>query len=405
MRVRAVRLFRLGSPGPGRRARLLPALLLCLGLGSCTTQEFLLPEMQGVPLQVLWKEWREPLSLLPPDVRMRPALGQIGDAPVSFMAGGTRIWATDLRTGLFVWERGLDPGDAVSSGLTLHDGTLYLTTREGHLLALSSTDGSEKYRTYLSGEAIVPVAATDDRIVVRTSAGLVLALRPRDGSEVWSIQLEEPRLTLRGTAVPVLRQNSVLILTDSCRLLGLQLEDGTRLFNVALSAPKGVTELDRLIDGDGTPAEIAGTVYTSCYKGEMRALNLVQGNLSWSAEIPSLRDLLQYRDSVYVVDTEGVVVRVHRGNGRDLWRQGDLEGRNPTHPLLWNDWLALGDHQGYIHLLSRTDGKILGRTRPLCGPGKLPNSRVCGQIRELVPTPEGLLALSEMGWVALLAPL
>lgn len=45
-----------------------------------------------------------------------------------------------------------------------------------------------------------------------------------------------------------------------------------------------------------------------------------------------------------------------------LWESDALEGRNLTAPTFVDGKLALGDYQGYVHLLNASDGEIMGRT-------------------------------------------
>ena len=68
------------------------------------------------------------------------------------------------------------------------------------------------------------------------------------------------------------------------------------------------------------------------------------------------------RSSVFVVDAEGVVVALDQRTGAERWRQQSLRARTVSAPVLVGDYIAVGDYNGYLHLLSRQDGSFVART-------------------------------------------
>ena len=52
-----------------------------------------------------------------------------------------------------------------------------------------------------------------------------------------------------------------------------------------------------------------------------------------------------------------------RSTGASEWRQDELRNRKLTAPEPVDDYVAVGDFEGYVHLLSRYDGRIVARAR------------------------------------------
>jgi outer membrane protein assembly factor BamB len=75
-------------------------------------------------------------------------------------------------------------------------------------------------------------------------------------------------------------------------------------------------------------------------------------------------------------------------SGKTFWRQGDLANRLLSAPLSLGDRVAVGDVEGYVHILSREDGSFLGRIR-------VDKSPVMPQLTELGVS--GLLAQTRDG--------
>ena len=48
-------------------------------------------------------------------------------------------------------------------------------------------------------------------------------------------------------------------------------------------------------------------------------------------------------------------------NGDVLWRVDRFINRGLSAPAVWGDRIAVADAQGYLHLLSKADGRTLGR--------------------------------------------
>jgi len=64
---------------------------------------------------------------------------------------------------------------------------------------------------------------------------------------------------------------------------------------------------------------------------------------------------------VYVVDDKGGVQAFDRSNGASIWKQDVLAKRRIGGPQLIGDEVGVVDVEGYLHLLSRSDGAYVGR--------------------------------------------
>jgi len=54
---------------------------------------------------------------------------------------------------------------------------------------------------------------------------------------------------------------------------------------------------------------------------------------------------------------------LNRYNGSTLWRQDKLLRRRLTAPEAYNNYIVVGDYDGYLHWLNREDGKIVARNK------------------------------------------
>ena len=64
-----------------------------------------------------------------------------------------------------------------------------------------------------------------------------------------------------------------------------------------------------------------------------------------------------------MVDAEGGVSAIAEGGQSIVWTQTVLARRRLTEPAALSGVVAVGDFDGYLHLLGQLDGQLIGRTR------------------------------------------
>ena len=266
---------------------------------------------------------------------------------------------TDLATGDLLWEKNLNTN--TSTGPSLEDGQLYVGTSQGEIIALSPETGEVRWRKTLTSEILATPRAKDGIVVVRTVDGKMYGLSATDGQHRWLYSRDVPLLTLRGTSAPVISNGIVMMGSDSGKLTALTLQEGTVLWEKTIAAPKGRTEIERIIDIDAELVVVKDVVYVVSYQGRLAAVQINSGRIHWARDMSSYSgmDVDPYR--VYITDAEGYVWAINRFNGATIWRQDKLLRRDLTAPALQKSYLVVADYNGYVHWLSREDGHFVAR--------------------------------------------
>lgn len=99
------------------------------------------------------------------------------------------------------------------------------------------------------------------------------------------------------------------------------------------------------------------------YNGRVVALEATQGDVLWEADLSSRHTPILVGDFLFVVTDDSQVVALDANNGREIWRNDDLEDRWLTAPAFADGRLVFGDFEGYLHLIDAREGDIVGRTR------------------------------------------
>ncbi|MYD45341.1 MAG: outer membrane protein assembly factor BamB [Gammaproteobacteria bacterium] len=277
---------------------------------------------------------------------------------------GDVIWRTqvgnpDRRSWLDISNRS-DPS-FVSGGIGVGTGKVFVGTVRGELIALNMDDGSEIWRETLSSEILAPAAATSDVVVVQTSDGKMYALESESGETRWTFDTQDPIVTLRGTASPVLSDGLAYAGFANGLLAAVELESGFPRWEQRLKIPEGTSELERINDVDGRPLILGQVVYAANHQGTVQARRRSDGFMLWEKPNPSFHALAEGLELVFVVTDDDLVVAAQQESGNEAWIQEAFKNRILTDPLAFHNYIVVGDDKGYLHVIAQRDGRPLGR--------------------------------------------
>jgi len=339
----------------------LAGLAGCSGVEDTAAPPAELPDFEaGARISTVWQE-RTGSIFNERWIRLQPWRGE--DVLVSANVGG-QVTARDPANGKRRWKRQLD--DWISAGVAGDEDYTYVGERDGDVVALNLDDGSEHWRRNVSGELIGQPAPADGYVVVRTVDGRVIALERDDGTRRWTYNSDVPSLSLRGKSRPVPVPGGVLVGLDNGRLVALQGEVGQPIWRSQIQEPAGDSPIARLADIDGSIGAGRRAVFAVTYQGHLARIRPQEGEIAWREEMSSYRGLRIDGERLYVTEANSHVRAVSPSNGRTLWRQDKLAHRQLTAPvpIPGTDYLIVGDYNGYVHVITRADGRIVARHRP-----------------------------------------
>ena len=295
--------------------------------------------------------------------KLRLALGLAGDSDTLYAASRDgEVRALEAANGRTRWRADLDV--PLSAGPGAGPGLVVLGTNQGEVIALESASGKVRWKAKVRGEVLAAPLVTDERVVVRTVDARLRALAARDGKEQWVVDEMVPRLSLRGTAAPVLAGDAVVCGFDSGKVIAVSLAGGETLWQSQVSTPRGRSELERLADVDSAVRVAGNDVYAVGYQGRVAMLALDSGQVWWGRDLSSYSGLAIDDDQLYVATSDGDVVALRRRDGTVLWQQEGLKRRGLSTPGVVGNAVVVGDFEGYLHWLDRGTGTFVAREHP-----------------------------------------
>lgn len=281
---------------------------------------------------------------------------------------GKRIWRVQFGGedgGFFSSLNFMDRKDPsfVSGGVGAGSGYILLGTTDGEVVAFAAGDGVEQWRSNVGSEVLAPPITGDDMVFVQTIDGRLLALEGDTGQIRWSYDIQVPVLTLRGTATPVFDGDVVYAGFANGTMSAVGAVNGQPIWEHRLMLPEGRSELDRMVDVDASPLVRGPLVYGVSYQGKVKALRRSDGQALWELDMSSYLDFGEGYGQIYVVDDADRVIAIDQQTAQEAWRQDGLSLRKLSSPLVFSNYLAVGDNDGYLHILAQSDGRFLGRRK------------------------------------------
>jgi outer membrane protein assembly factor BamB len=141
--------------------------------------------------------------------KLRLALGLSGDSGTLYAASRDgEVRALDAANGRTRWEANLKV--PLSAGPGAGPALVVVGTNQGEVIALESATGKVRWKAKVGGEVLAAPLVAEGLVVVRTVDARLRALAASDGKEQWVVDELVPRLSLRGTAPPVLSGEAVI---------------------------------------------------------------------------------------------------------------------------------------------------------------------------------------------------
>jgi outer membrane protein assembly factor BamB len=272
-----------------------------------------------------------------------------------------RVVELSAETGKQLWQTKTDA--PISAGPGVGGGLVLVGTSDAQVLALSIDDGSIVWRAQVSSEVLAVPRIDLGVAVIQTADGTITGLNSSDGHQLWVTDHSVPVLSLRGTSSPAVERGVIIAGFANGKVAALTMSNGFQAWETSIAIPMGRSEIDRLVDVDADPIIVGDTVYVVSYQGKIAIIDLRNGNVGWSRDMSSYAGLGVDFSQVYVTDVDSKVWALSRDNGVSVWKQEKLHNRALTAPEPFGSYVAVGDFEGYLHLLSTFDGRIAGRVR------------------------------------------
>ena len=198
-------------------------------------------------------------------------------------------------------------------------------------------------------------------MIVQSYDGRLQALSAEDGAELWVYDSNLPVLSLRGTSTPIIFERIAIAAFGNGKVQAFDLETGAVRWEARVAIAQGRSEIDRIVDIDGSMMLVGTTLFAVSYQGRVAAMDVATGRKLWQEDVSSYSGIDQGFGNIYIAEETGTVIAFYRNGQGVRWEQPALTNRRVSTPKAIKGYVAVGDLDGYVHLLSQVDGHFVGR--------------------------------------------
>lgn len=267
------------------------------------------------------------------------------------------VTAIDAQNGEILWQ--VETGSHVSTAVGSDGVTAAVVTTNNELVVVRAS--GEAWRVRLSSRVFTAPLVAGQRVFVLGADRSVSAFDGTNGARLWR---QSPRvadalvLQQAGLLAPF---GNTLMVGISGRLLALDPGSGRPMWEAPIATPRGVNEIERLVDLVGPLARRGNVVCARAFQAAVGCVDAERGVMGWTQPSDGAYGLSMDAEQVYGSTRNGRIVAWAAADGQQRWSVDHLMHRGVTAPLAAGRSIIVGDVQGFVHLLSREDGRVLNR--------------------------------------------
>ncbi len=277
-------------------------------------------------------------------------------------ASGKNLWRVNIKSPH-------EKDAVIGGGISYANGNLYATNGYNDIVALSAKDGHLVWQATLPSPSRAAPTSTDDRVFVTTLDNHVLAFGAAKGEQLWDYAGLTETAGLIGAASPAATGDIVVPGFSSGEIDALLVENGTVSWSENLGEQRNAGGLASIPDIRGLPVIDKDMVFAVSFGGKMIAVDQRTGNRVWQKDVGSDVTPWVAGNLVFVLTLENDLIALARDTGGLRWvapLQRYKKDKDPTSeaiywtaPVLAGGRLILASSNGKVAEVSPGDGKVI----------------------------------------------
>ena len=287
--------------------------------------------------------------------QLNQSLQIVNDHVALASADGT-VAVVNTMDGKLSWKYAL--GMRLLSGAGFDGEKLAVISASNELVVLQ--DGKLLWRKRMKAQSYTNPLVAGDRVFVLLADRSVAAFDAGTGQPLWTQQRPGEPLVLKQNGVLSAFQNSLLAGMGG-HLVSLNPDNGQILWDVAIANPRGINDLERLVDLVASQSRVRNSVCVRAFQAQIGCVDASRGALVWNKSSVGIKGLGGEAEVLVSSESNGVVRAWSRSTGERVWDTDRLKYRELSAPLWTTKGVVVGDEGGWIYVLSGKDGSLLNR--------------------------------------------
>lgn len=307
------------------------------------------PNVVNLPVRQAWK-----LSIA--SVKDLNLSTQVqGDDMVIAAADGT-VMSINAASGQENWRGQV--GKKLQTGVGA-DGRLAAVVTTGNELVVLEA-GNPLWTKALGTSAFTAPLVAGGRVFVLSADRSVTAFDAQNGTRLWTQRREGEPLVLRQQGV-LMPYGNTLLVGLSGRLVGMNPDNGSVMWEAPLATPRGTNDVERLVDLVGPASRVGNAICARAFQASVGCVDANSGRTAWTQTAKGAVGIASDAEYVFGTESNGIVQAWNLADGEKRWTVDRLQHRKLTAPLVLGRSVVTADETGLVHLLSKRDGSHLNR--------------------------------------------
>jgi outer membrane assembly lipoprotein YfgL len=303
------------------------------------------------PIQALWK------FKLGDDVSYVQSL-QVVQELLSLTSDDGNIAVVNVRSGQAVWR--FDLKTPLNTGTGFDGEHVAVVTLNNELVLIKA--GKVVWRNRLTSQSYTHPLIAGERVFMMMADRSVLAFDLLSGQRLWVQQRPGEPLVLKQNGVLMPFQNTLLVGLGG-RLTALNPDNGQIKWDVPVANPRGINDLERLVDLVAKPSRVVNSVCVRAFQAQVGCVDALRGSVLWTRSSVGSQGVDGDAKTLIGTESNGMVQAWSRTSGDRLWDSDRLKYRELTGPLFTSKGIVIGDSGGWLYLLSAADGSLMNRVQ------------------------------------------
>lgn len=289
----------------------------------------------------------------------------LGEEPLDIKVDGSDVLVLTKAGHIVSWNAAsggenwrVDVGAAITSGLGGDAARMAVVTQGNALVVLEQ--GKELWRANTQALVLTAPLVAGGRVFVLGGDRMISAFDAATGQRLWQQQRTgEPLILARAGLLTAV--GDTLVVGLGGRVVGLNPQNGSTRWDVALANVRGTNEVERLAD------IVAGTSRRGavvCMRAFQSAVGCVDGNsgrLLWTRTANGFAGVAGDANLLVGTEADGRLRAWQRASGDVVWSSENFRFRGLSTPVVWDRSMVFGDSAGFLHFLDARDGALVNR--------------------------------------------
>ncbi|WP_246162121.1 PQQ-like beta-propeller repeat protein [Roseovarius faecimaris] len=247
----------------------------------------------------------------------------VADGRVFTLDAEARVSAVST-SGELLWTRDLVPTndsgqDATGGGLALGDGKLFISSGFGLMTALDPATGNEIWQQNLRATGSGKPTVKDGLVYLVAGDDVAWALDTDTGRIEWRLSASPDIQNVIGGPAPAVTDKYVIFAFGSGEIQGAFRKGGLRLWDSQVAGQRRGFSAARIGDITSDPVVVGDRIYVGTHSGRTVALNIGNGERIWTATDGPLNTVWPADNSVFLINDRNELLRLNAEDGTRVW--------------------------------------------------------------------------------------